>query len=103
MMDQLSFFEQPEPVEVEQAAPGLRRYAVIRKTFPPRRTPRPTYLFLLLIETWAKKKETLERMARNGGPTYELVTLIDHSIKRTAAQRIREMYPNAIVHEDEVI
>lgn len=102
-MDQLSFFELPVGLVKEPVSPGLKRYAVVRKTYPPRRTPRQPYLFLILLDSWKAKADRLARQAENGGPRYELVTTIDHTIKRIAAMRAREMYPGETVLEREEI
>jgi hypothetical protein len=100
---QTSFFAPPEESkpDEEPVSPGLKRYAVVRKTYPPRLTPRPSYLFLILKSTFDQKVAYWNRLVN--GPRYELVTTIDHTIKRTAAERIRQMFPDETVLENEDI
>jgi hypothetical protein len=80
----------------------LKTFAVIRKTYPPRKTPRGSYIFLLKLDTWQANCHALERAATNGGPKYELLDTVQGERKSDILKKVCDMYPNERVENREV-
>lgn len=77
-----------------------KSYALIRKTFPPRRTPRRTYCFVALLKNWGKYEE---HNLVAGGPRYELVATLTAERAADAARKAREMYTGWEIMEREML